>query len=97
MATAKLSTIPSTRLSAAVEPAGVRVRRLMDEARDAAREQVAELEAALARVVRLASEVADGGGVYPAGVRDVCERLSGEAEARAQQIAIIARSAERPH
>lgn len=77
------------------EPVGDRVKRLMAEARDAAREQVVELEAALARATLLAAEIASGGEAYPAGVRDVCERLSAEVESRSQQIAAITRNGAR--
>ncbi len=77
------------------EPVGERVKRLMAEARGAAREQVIELEAVLARAALLSAEVAGGGDAYPAGVRDVCERLAAEIESRAQQIAAITRNGSR--
>ena len=77
------------------EPVGERVKRLMAEARGAAREQVVELEAVLARAALLSAEVAGGGDAYPAGVRDVCERLAAEIESRAQQIAAITRNGSR--
>lgn len=77
------------------EPVGTRVKRLMAEARDAAREQVVELEAVLARAAALSAEVSRGGDAYPAGVRDVCERLAVEIESRAQQIAAITRNGSR--
>ena len=78
------------------EPAAVRARRLMAEARSAAREQVLELEEALSRVTSLAAEVAEGGEAYPSGIRDACERLVVEVVARAQQISAITRNVSRP-
>ena len=77
------------------EPVGERVKRLMAEACGAAREQVVELEAVLARAALLSADVAGGGDAYPAGVRDVCERLAAEIESRAQQIAAITRNGSR--
>ena len=45
------------------ETAAQRAKRLMAEARQAAEEQVEALEASLAQVIAMASEIADGGDV----------------------------------
>jgi nitrate reductase assembly molybdenum cofactor insertion protein NarJ len=53
-----------------------RAQRLLGEARLAAREQVHLLEAAMNTVAALSAQVADGGDIYPPGVRDLCRRLA---------------------
>jgi hypothetical protein len=64
---------------------------LMREARAAGEEQVTEFLATLEVVVRQAQEIADGGDVYPAGVRDVCAKLVEHTGYRAQAIYSIMR------
>ena len=66
-----------------------RVKRLQAEARGLAREHIAALKTALGEVERLAAEVAGGGELYPAGVRELARRLTEECEAKAQTIAML--------
>ena len=61
---------------AAAPTLGALIARLSGEARDAAREHVSELEAALARVAALAQDVSDGGEAYPVGIRAICRSLA---------------------
>jgi hypothetical protein len=68
----------------------VRARRLMAEARAVAAEQVAALDAAVAQARELAAEIADGGDLYPAGLRDVCRRLSEDLTWKAKTIGHLA-------
>ena len=56
-----------------------RSQRLMAEARAAADDHMAQLSAALARVAELAHDVGRGGEAYPAGVRDLAAKISGDA------------------
>ena len=63
--------------------------RLMAEARQAAEEQVHVLEEALGSVTELADQIAEGGDAYPAGVRELCRRLSEDASARRQTLEAI--------
>ena len=72
------------------ETAAVRARRLYDEARGAALEQVVAVEASLARVIELAGEIAEGGDVYPVGVRDLCRRMADELAARSATLESLA-------
>jgi hypothetical protein len=70
-----------------------RIRRLQAEAKGLAREHVEALEAALAQVERLSAEIADGGDVYPPGVRDIARRLVDDCELKIQTLeAIVSRS-----
>jgi hypothetical protein len=78
-----------TVVPAAVETPGMRALHLMAEARQAADEQVHVLEEALGRVAELADQIADGGDVYPAGVRELCRRLSEDAMAKSQTVEAI--------
>lgn len=55
---------------------GALIARLTGEARDAAREHVGELDAALARVALLAQDVSEGGEAYPVGIRAICRSLA---------------------
>ncbi len=55
---------------------GALIARRSAEAREAAGEHVGELEVALARVARIAGDVAEGGAAYPVGVRAVCRHLA---------------------
>ncbi len=75
-----------------------RASRLYAEAREAAMEQVRHLELGLAAAITLAAEIAEGGDVYPAGVRDLCRRLSEDLNQRSQTLEAIAqRSLDRGH
>ena len=81
-------------VAAVQERPGERALRLMAEARNAAREQIDVLERAIADVMSLSMEIAEGGEAYPAGVRDVCRRLSDEVAFRAQTLEAIMRSSQ---
>ncbi len=59
-----------------------RARRLYAEAQAAAMEQVEQLQTALDSVVGLAGSIADGGDIYPAGIRDLCRRTAEDTKAR---------------
>lgn len=66
-----------------------RIRRLQAEARNLAREHIVALEQALFEVERLSAEIADGGEAYPAGIRDLCRRMSEDCEAKVQTLEAI--------
>ena len=69
---------------------------LYAEAQAAAFEQVRVLEGGLATGVTLAAEIAEGGDVDPAGVRDLCRRLGEDLAMRSQTLdAIASRALER--
>jgi hypothetical protein len=69
---------------------GQRAQRLLAEARAAAREHVDDLEIAMEAAARLSTQIAEGGDIYPAGVRDLCRRLADEAGARRQSLNALA-------
>jgi hypothetical protein len=68
-----------------------RAQLLLEEARAAAAEQIITLDTALTTVGSLASEIATGGDIYPAGVRDLCRRLAEDVHVKAQTLAVLAR------
>ncbi len=70
---------------------GARLSRLMMEAHQAADEQVKALEDALLNLAYLSVEIADGGEVYPVGVREICRRLAEDSVWRAQTLESIQR------
>jgi hypothetical protein len=79
----------STRTHLAIVPApeenaAARAQRLMAEAREAALEHIASFEEIMKALIQVSSEVADGGSVYPAGVRDLCRRIAEDLEAKGQ-------------
>lgn len=53
-------------------------KRLQEEAKQLAREQVTDFEAAMVAVARMAEEIADGGDAYHVGVREFCRRMAEE-------------------
>ena len=67
-----------------------RAAELYAEAQTAAFEQVRLLEESLTRVADLAAEIADGGEVYPAGIRDLCRRMVGDLTQRSLTLDAIA-------
>lgn len=74
---------------AAPEALAARVRRLQAEAKTLAVQHVQSLEAALAAVIGIADEVANGGGAYPPGVRDLAARIALDSNARVQTLHAI--------
>ena len=81
-----------------VDSPAARAINLYAEARQAAFEQVRVLELGLATVVALAGEIAEGGDVYPAGVRDLCRRMGEDLALRTQTLSALAsRAQERQH
>jgi hypothetical protein len=95
MSVARLSVVPAEEIA---NSSAMRAGRLYAEARAAALEQVRLLEGRLATVAALAAEIAEGGDVYPAGIRDLCRRMSEEITQRAQTLGAVAgRALDPPH
>jgi hypothetical protein len=75
------------------ESPAARIRRLQDEARELAHQQLDLLNAALVEVGRLSGEIAEGGDLYPIGARELARRLVEESAKQAFTLAgIIERS-----
>lgn len=83
---AHLAVVPS--LPQAEGPAE-RAKRLQAEAKAAALEHIASVEAALSALIEVSAEVGDAGDVYPAGVRDLCRRMAEDCSARMQTLESI--------
>ncbi|HXV00162.1 MAG TPA: hypothetical protein VG166_06670 [Caulobacteraceae bacterium] len=76
-----------------VESGVERVRRLQQETRLLAQEQVEILARDMKALADRSTEVAEGGDAYPVGVRELCSRMADELNQQAQSlIAIIERS-----
>jgi hypothetical protein len=71
---------PAPRPLALAPPAsaGLRARQRFEEAKAAALEHMRALEESVTTVRDLSAEVAEGGEVYPPGVRDLAKKLSEE-------------------
>jgi hypothetical protein len=74
----------------AEETPAARALRLHAEAKGAALEQVHVVGESLAKVIGLAGEIAEGGDVYPAGVRELARRLVDDLAARAATLDSLA-------
>ena len=76
------------------ETGAQRVRRLQQEARALAREQVAVFAADVNALALRAEEIAKGGDAYPAGVRELAARLAADLPQKVQGLtAIMGRTA----
>jgi hypothetical protein len=75
--------------SSRTESVAERVRRLQEEARMLAREQVEALERAIENLAMMADEIAKGGDAYPVGVRELSARMAEDLPAKAQSIRMI--------
>jgi len=87
MTVARLSAVPTS--DRPLEGAGARVRRLQDEARSIAAEQIEALVSDLIELAAQAAEISSGGEAYPAGVREMASRMAGELPDRAQSMLTI--------
>lgn len=77
------------RLDREPESVAERVKRLQQEARLLAREEVDALQKTLNDAAEMAKVIAGGGEAYPAGVRELCERINAELEGRIQTLEAI--------
>ena len=68
------------------ETTSQRVKRLQEEARLLAREEVERLDRDLRRLAEQAQSVAEGGDAYPAGMRELAGRISVETAQRADML-----------
>ena len=66
------------------ETTSQRVKRLQEEARLLAREEVERLDRDLRRLADQAQSIADGGEAYPAGIRDLATRIAVDTAQRAE-------------
>jgi hypothetical protein len=71
------------------EPVSQRVRRLQQEARMLAREQVEILARDFNALAVRAAEIADGGDAYPVGVREMASRIAEDLPQKAQGLMSI--------
>jgi hypothetical protein len=76
-----------------VESGLQRVRRLQHEMHTLAQEQIVILARDLDAMAMRLGEVAEGGGAYPVGVREVCSRLADELNSQAQSMLAILKRA----
>jgi preprotein translocase subunit SecA len=95
MAKTPLTVVPGSdssevyNLSKGPESVAQRVKRLQEEAHMLALEEVQSLEAQLHAAVEKATEIAKGGDAYPAGVRELVERIASNLDAQVQTLAAI--------
>lgn len=95
MAKTPLTVVPGSdgaevyNLSSGPESVADRVKRLQAEAHMLAREEVEALEAQLRAAAAKAAGIAKGGEAYPAGVRELAERLADDLEGRVQTLQAI--------
>lgn len=68
------------------ETTSQRVKRLQDEARLLAREEVERLDRDLRKLAEQARTIADGGDAYPAGMRELAGRISVDTAQRADML-----------
>ena len=87
--TAVLTALRAAEAKTAQETLSQRVNRLQAEAKLLAKDHVHELIAAVVEVERLAADIAAGGDVYPAGVREVARRLADDFGSRCQTLAAL--------
>ena len=66
-----------------------RVKRLQEEARLLAREEIQTLESQLIATAEMALAIAHGGDAYPVGVRGMAEQLAHELPQRVQSLKAI--------
>lgn len=76
-------------LSRGSETGAQRLRRLQHEARMLAREQVEALVQDFHILAGRAAEIAEGGEVYPAGVRDLASRIAADLPEKAKGLMLI--------
>ena len=77
-----------------VETAADRAKRLLTEARAAAIEHIGSVSTALETLIEVSADVAEGGEAYPAGVRDLCRRMTEDLQARLNTLdSIMSKSA----
>jgi len=76
-------------LGRGVESGAQRVRRLQHEARILAHEQVEILARDLHALALRAAEIAQGGDVYPAGVRELASRVAADLPLKAQGLTTL--------
>ncbi len=75
------------------ETTSQRVKRLQDEARLLAREEIERLDRDLRRLADQARSISDGGDAYPAGIRDLASRIAVDTAQRAEILrALLERS-----
>ena len=72
-----------------VESGLQRVRRMQHETHVLAQEQVVILSRDLGALATRVGEIAEGGGAYPVGVRELCSRLADELRSQAQSMLAI--------
>src|SRR4051812_35327291 len=86
-----VNTAPPPRPANVEKTSGQRAIDLFNEAKAAGEEHVTTFLQTLELAVRQAHEIVDGKEVYPAGVRDICEKLTEYSANRAQAIFSIMR------
>ncbi len=66
-----------------------KIRRLRAEIKEAASDELEELDGAIEDLCKIAASIADGGEAFPPGVREICRALAEEVSSQAKSIDII--------
>lgn len=77
------------------ETAAERLRRLKDELKAAAADELQELESAMDHLVEVAAEVLKAGDAFPPGVLEHCRALVDEVSSTRKSIGLIVRRTDR--
>jgi hypothetical protein len=83
-------------LGRVVETSAQRLHRLQLETHKLAREQIEILDRDLKAMAQRVAEIADGGDVFPVGVRELCSRLADDLTLQSQSLMAIMERAPRP-
>ena len=71
------------------ETSSEKIRRLRAQIKEAASDELEELDSAIDQLCEIAQSIAQGGEAYPPGVREICRALAEEAAAQARSIDVI--------
>ena len=93
--TAKHETSEVYNLSRGPDTVAERVKRLQEEAKLLAREEIEAFEGQLVVAAKMAETIAKGGDAYPVGIRAMAEQLADELAMRVQSLQAILERAQR--
>jgi len=102
MAKPPLSVVPGSdgaelyNMNTGPETVAQRVQRLQAEAHMLALEEIQQFQACLAAAIEKAQEIAKGGEAYPAGIRDLAERIAEDLDSRNQTVRALVERTFRP-
>lgn len=85
----KLTIVPDPAKGSGEETPAGKIRRLLAEIKEAASDELEELDLAIEQLCAICDSISGGGEAFPPGIREICRGMAEDARSQAKSIDLI--------